>query len=115
MLYEMANGRIVGRYAQPQEGKTLLQETNNAVKAALAQEAAEAQALADAEAAYAYARGRKAEYVAAFSKAPKPDPIDAIGHFCDRVMTILTEIAPTNPNVIALASEISAIKARHPK
>lgn len=115
MLYELLDGRIIGRYAQQQPGKTLLPETHASVKTALAQEEADAAALAQAEAAYEYARGRKAEYVVAFSKAPKPDPIDAIGHFCDRVMTILTEIAPTNPNVIALASEISAIKARHPK
>jgi hypothetical protein len=112
MLYELADGKIVGRYAQAQPGKTLLAETNNAVKAALAQEAADAAALAQAEAAYEYARGRKQEYVAAFSKAPKPDPIDAIGHVLD---AILADKEGDSTALLAILAERAAIKARHPK
>lgn len=112
MIYELKNGRIVGRYMQPQEGKDLLDADHPDVILAIAAEsAAEQEKLAQSEA-YQYARGRMAEYIAEFSKAPDKNAIDAIGHVLD---AILSDKEGDSTALLDILAKRAEIKARHPK
>ena len=112
MLYELSGGKIIGRYQQPQEGKTLLPESNAQVKKALAAEEEEAQAKADAKAAYLYAKNRMREYIAEFSKDPDKNVVDAIGHVLDALVDAFYGDAAA---LDMIKEKRDAIKARNPK
>lgn len=80
--------------------------------ATLASRQAAAEAKAAAEAGYAYARARRLAYVTAFSKAPAPEPIDAIGHVLD---AIIDHIEGDPTALDAIRAQRTQIKQEHPK
>lgn len=120
------NGQITGRFAQKQEGHNCIEvdkadldavtfpkydrKTNKIVNDAAAQAAAEASHALDT--AYAYARARGHAYVQAFSKDPKPNQMDAIGHVLD---AILSHFAGDSTALDAIQTKRAEIKAAHPK
>ncbi len=113
MLFEINDGKIVGRYANQQEGKTLLAESHASVKAALKAESDALIAKQAKETAYSYARARSQAYVQTFSRDPSPNAIDALGHVVDAIISKLVDndSAPLN----AIATKRAEIKAANPK
>lgn len=112
MLYEITNGRISGRYEQPQEGKTLIAESHASVKAALKAESDALLAKQAQETTYAYARARAQAYVQNFSKDPKPNPVDVLGHVVD---AILAHLSGDVNALTAILEKRAEIKAANPK
>ncbi len=112
MFFEINDGKIAGRYANQQEGKTLLEESNASVKAALKAESDALTAKQAQETAYAYARKRAQAYVQNFSKDPNPNPVDALGHVVDAILAHLSGDATALTAILAKRAEI---KAANPK
>lgn len=65
-----------------------------------------------AEASYSYARARAQAYVQAFSKDPKQNPVDALGHVVD---AILSHIAGDSMSLNEIQAKRAEIKMEHPK
>ncbi len=76
--------------------------------------AAEADALerAQTESAYEYARNRAQAYTREFSKDPRPNPVDALGHVVD---AILSHISGDPAPLEAILQKRATIKAENPK
>lgn len=112
MFFEINDGKIVGRYANQQEGKTLLAESHASVKAALKAESDALIAKQAKETAYSYARARAQAYVHAFSKDPNQNAIDALGHVVD---AILSHIAGDSTDLAVIQTNRAQIKQANPK
>lgn len=120
------SGKITGRYAVKQAGLNCIEveqadldavafpkwnkTTKQIVNDTAAQAAAEQTALN--ETAYAYARARALEYVQNFSKDPRPNPVDALGHVVD---SILSHLAGDSTALNAIQAKRAEIKAANPK
>lgn len=120
-------GRITGRYANKQAGLNCIEvekadldavqfpkwdkTKKKIVNDAAAQSAAD-QAAID-EAAYQYARARAQAYVQNFSKDPRQNPVDALGHVLDAILSKLIDNDPAPLN--AIATKRAEIKAANPK
>lgn len=118
-----ASGKITGRFRQKQEGLGCIEVTDEQLASVAYPKwdktakkivnDADAQAVADAEQAYGYARARAQAYVAAFSKAPKPNAEDAMGHVIDAILSKLIDGDSTALD--AIAAKRAEIKAANPK
>ena len=121
-----SSGKITGRYKVKQNGIScieVLQEDLEAVQFPKWDKAnkviindAAAQAAADQEAAqeaaYQYARARAQAYVSAFSRDPKKNAIDAIGHVID---AILSAQEGDTAALMRILKQRAVIKAANPK
>lgn len=121
-----ASGTITGRYTEKQEGLNCIEveqadlsavsfpkwdkTKKKIVNDAAAQKAADD--AASAETAYAYARARAQAYIQAFSKDPKQNPVDALGHVVD---AILSHLAGDSTALNAIQTKRAEIKAANPK
>jgi len=101
MLYEVIDGKIIGQYMQPQEGKTLLTEDNAQVQAALAAETQAAATRASSEqAAKATQDAAKQTAMQASQTAARNAALEAASN--------ATETAVANPDVQLAATAESA-------
>ena len=117
------SGKITGRFRQKQEGLGCIEVTDEQLASVAYPKwdktakqivnDADAQAAADAEQAYGYARARAQAYVAAFSKEPaKKNPVDAIGHVLD---AILSHFEGDDTALNAVLTKRAEIKQANPK
>lgn len=111
------SGKITGRFLNKQEGKNCIEVERSALDAVPYPKWNKTSKTivnddASPEAAYAYARARAAAYVKAFSKAPVPNPVDAIGHVLDAV---LSHLAGDSTALNAIQTKRAEIKAANPK
>lgn len=110
-------GKITGRFLNKQSGKSCIEvekadidavpfpKWNKTTKKIVNDDASP-------EAAYAYARARGAAYIQAFSKDPRPNPTDALGHVVD---AILSHLAGDSAALNAIHAKRAEIKAANPK
>lgn len=116
-------GHITGRYNTKQPGLNCIEVTAEQLAAVAYPKwdktakkivnDADAHAVADAEQAYGYARARAQAYVAAFSKEPaKKNPVDAIGHVLD---AILSHFEGDDTALNAILAKRAEIKQANPK
>lgn len=117
-----SSGKITGRYNSKQPGLNCIEVERSdlesvqfpkwdKVKKQIANDA-NAQAVFDSGEAYGYARARGQAYVKAYSKDPKPNQMDAIGHVLD---AILSHLAGDSSALDAIQTKRAEIKAAHPK
>jgi len=112
------SGKITGRFLNKQEDKNCIEveqsdldavpfpKWNKTTKKIVNDDASP-------EFAYAYARARAAAYIQAFSKDPRQNPTDALGHVVDAILSKLIDNDPAPLN--AIATKRAEIKAANPK